>query len=83
MNISLIIMEGNYVCIDSDDSTCHGYYIIRFSSSLYTLFKNLIIDGQFISSGEMVFERTYYFLIKFNYYYYVYPKMNKITRLYL
>ena len=30
MNISLIIMEGNYGAIDADDSTRDGYYIIRF-----------------------------------------------------
>ena len=28
MNIYLIIVEGKYVAIDADDSTCHGYYII-------------------------------------------------------
>ena len=30
MNISLIIIEGNYFAIDDDDSKCNGYYIIRF-----------------------------------------------------
>ena len=30
MNMSLIIMEGNYGAIDADDSSCHGYYIIKF-----------------------------------------------------
>ena len=83
MKVSLIITKRNFGAIDSDNSSRHGYYIIRFSSSLYTLHLDLNINGQVISSGEMVFERTYYFLIKFNYYYYVYPKMNKITRLYL
>ena len=37
MNMSLIIMEGKYGAIDTDDSSCHGYYIIKFSSSLDTL----------------------------------------------
>ena len=37
MNMSLIVTEGDYVDIDADDSTCHGYYIIKFSSSTYTL----------------------------------------------
>ena len=37
INMSLIIMEGNYGSIDSDCSTCHGYHIIRFTSSPYTL----------------------------------------------
>ena len=50
MNMSLIIMEGNYGEIYSDYSTCHGNYIIKFSSSPYTLQTSLIIDGQVISS---------------------------------
>ena len=61
MNMSLIIMEGNYVAVDADDSTCHGYYIIKFSSSTYTLQADVIIDGQFISYYKMVREGTYCF----------------------
>ena len=37
MNLSLIITKGNYSTIDADNSSCRGYYIIIFSSSLYTL----------------------------------------------
>ena len=37
MSTSLIILEGKYVAIDTDDSWCHGYYIIKFSSSPYNL----------------------------------------------
>ena len=54
MNMSLIIMEGNYSDIDLDDSTCHGYFIIKFSSSPYILQAESSIDGQVIYSGEMV-----------------------------
>ena len=32
MNISLIVIEGKYGAIDTYDSSCHGYYIIKFSS---------------------------------------------------
>ena len=32
MNISLIIIEGNYGDIDVDYSACRGYYIIIFYS---------------------------------------------------
>ena len=82
MNTSLIITRGNYGAIDSDDYSCHGYYIIIFSSSTYTLQSEFNIYGQVISSGEMVCERTYYFPIDISYHYYVSPKMNQITRLY-
>ena len=61
MNLYLIIMEGNYGTIYDDDYTCHGYYIIIFSSSPYNLQEYFSIDGQVISSGEMVREGTYLF----------------------
>ena len=61
MNMSLIIIEGDYDDINDDDSTWHGYYIIIFSSYPYTLQSHLNIDVQFISSGEMVCEGTNYF----------------------
>ena len=54
----LIIMEGNYGDINVDNSTCRGYYNIRFSSFPYTLKADLSIYGQIISSGEMLFEGT-------------------------
>ena len=50
-NISLFIIEGKYGAIDNDDSLCHGYYIIKFSSYQYTLQSDLSIDWQVISSG--------------------------------
>ena len=54
MNISLIIMEGNYGAIYDDDYTLHGYYIIIFISSPYNLRSEFSIYGQVISSIEMV-----------------------------
>ena len=61
MNMSLIIMEGHYGAIDYDDYTCRGYYIIRFFSCPYTIQADLSIDGQVISSNEIVCEGTYFF----------------------
>ena len=61
MNMYFIIMEVNYVDVDADDYTCHGYYIIKLISSTYTLKSDLSIDGQVISSSEMVCEETYFF----------------------
>ena len=76
-------MKGNYGAIDADNYSCHSYYIIIFSSYLYTLQEDLNIDGQVVSSGEMVCERTYYFPINIKYHCYVSPKTNQIIRLYL
>ena len=49
INVSLINAEGKYGAIDADDSSCHGYYIIRFSSSSLIFKADLIIGGQVIS----------------------------------
>ena len=43
MNISLIIMEGNYCAIDSDDYSFNGYYIIKFYSYPYILQEGLSV----------------------------------------
>ena len=74
MNMSVIITEGKYGAIDSDDSSCHGYYIIKLYWSLYTFQSDLIIDGQVIYSGEMVCEGTYLFAININSRYYFLQK---------
>ena len=48
MDMSLIIIEIYHGDFNADYSKCHGYYILRFSSSAYTLQPYLIIDGQVI-----------------------------------
>ena len=60
-------MEDKYGATDADYSSCHGYYIIKFSSSPYTLQSDLSIDGRVISSGEMVYEGTYFFPIEYQF----------------
>ena len=60
LNMSLIILKVNYVTIDADNAPCQGYYIIRFSSFSYTVQEDINIDGQVLSSSEMVFEGTYF-----------------------
>ena len=80
MSTSLIILEGKYVAIDTDDSWCHGYYIIKFSASPYNLQVYLSIDGQVISSGEIIFEGTYFFPISINYHYCVLKVLNSLTQ---
>ena len=58
-------MRGNYGAIDADDSTCHGYYVIKFSSYPYNLQVNFSIYGQVISSGEMVCGGYFFIQYKF------------------
>ena len=81
--MSLIIMKGKYVAMAVDYSSCHGYYIITFSSSLYTLQSDLSINGQVISSGEMVCEINFLFLININSNYYILQKLVPLAQLFL
>ena len=60
MNMSLIMMKSYDSAIYTDDYIWHGYQIIRFSSSPYTLQADLIIDGQVLNSGEMLCEGDFF-----------------------
>ena len=82
-NIYWIIMGGKYDAIYTDDYSRHGYYIIKFSSYLYTLQEGLRVDGQVISSVEMVckelisFQSILILIIKF------YKELNPLTNIFL
>ena len=71
MNMYLINTEGNSVAVDADYYTFHGYYIIKLSSSKYTLQADASTDSQFISYYEMVCEGIFLFPININYHYYI------------
>ena len=72
-------MEVKYGATGTDYSSCHGYYIIKFSSYTYILQSYLIIDGQVIYSGEMVCEGISFFSISINSHYYVLQKTKSIN----
>ena len=72
--MSLISMKEKYGAIDTDDYSCHGYYIINFSSSTYTLQGDLSIYGQVISSSKILCEGTHFFPINMNPHYYFLQK---------
>ena len=69
-------MEVKYGAIGTDGSSFHGYHIIKFSPSPYTLKEYLSIDGKFISSSEMVCEGNHLFPININFRHYVLQKSN-------
>ena len=79
----LIIMEVKYGAIDTYDSSYHGYYIIKFSSSTYTLQADLCIDRQIISSSEMVCEGTYLLPVNINSHYYILQITKSINKFFL
>ena len=71
MNMYLIITEGKYGAINTDNYSCHGYYIIEFSSSPYTLQAELSIYGQVISSSKILCEGNYFFPVNINSHHFV------------
>ena len=77
--MSLVIVEGKYGAIDTDNYSWHGYYIIKFSLSTYTLQSDLSIDRQVISSGEILCEETYCFLVSIDFHCYVSQKTKYIN----
>ena len=82
MNISLNIMKVKYGAIDTDDSLCNGYYIIKFSSSPNTLQADLSIDEQLILSGKIACEGTYFFPISIDSRDYVLQKNKSINTIF-
>ena len=70
MDMYLINMKVKYGAIDTDNYSCHGYFIIKFSSSPYILQAELRTDGQVISSGIILCEGTYSFPINISSNYY-------------
>ena len=78
MNMYLIIMEVKCGAIDADDSSCHFYYINKFSLSPYNLQSDLSIDSQVIYPDELIHEGTYFFRMNISSHYYVLQK-NPIT----
>ena len=51
MNVSLIILKGDYCAVDAGDTSLQSYYIIIFTLDPYTLQEELNIDGQSIYFG--------------------------------
>ena len=81
--MSLIILEEKYGAIDTDDSSFHSYYIIKISSYPYTLQSDLSIDGQVISSGEILCEGNDFFPININSNHYVLQITKSMNRIFI
>ena len=54
-----LVQSGKYDSINTSDTTTNGFYVIKFISEAYTLQNNTTIDGQMISSGELVVKAQY------------------------
>ena len=71
MNMYSIIIGVNYGDIDDDGTSFKGYYIIIFSSYIYTLQADFIIYVQLTYSGKILCERNLFFSINISSRYYV------------
>ena len=58
-NMASLFQSDKYVAIDTADTTNNGYYVIKFISEAYTLQNNTTIDGQIITTGELVVKAHY------------------------
>ena len=54
-----LVESGKYGAINTTDKTTNGFYVIVFTSQSYALQENIIIDGQIITSGELVVKAQY------------------------
>ena len=65
-NMASLFQSGMYSAMNTDDTTTNGLYVIQFISEEYTLQNNTTIDGQVISSGELVFKAQCIFSMQEN-----------------
>ena len=53
-NMASLIESLKYGAINTTDTTTNGFYVIMFTSKLYTIQDNTTISGQIITAGELV-----------------------------
>ena len=58
-NMAVLICEGNYGAISTNDVKTHGYYVVRFLCNPYTLQQDITVDGQVLQQGEQVVDACY------------------------
>ena len=54
-----LVESGKYRAINTTETSTNGFYVIMFTSGAYTLQENTTIDGQIITSGELVVKAQY------------------------
>ena len=58
-NMALLVESEKYGAINTTDTTTNGFYVIMFTSKLYTIQDNTTISGQIITAGELVVKEQY------------------------
>ena len=49
-----LVQSGKYFPINITETATNGFYVIMFTSEVYTLKDNKIIDGKNITAGKLV-----------------------------
>ena len=80
-NMASLVESSKYGSINTIDTSTNGFYVIMFTSGAYTLQENTTIDGQIITSGELVVKAQYLCSMQVdnNWYWNQQPKQNIIT----
>ena len=58
-NMASLVESGKYGAINTTDTSTNGFYVIMFTSGVYTLQENTKIDGQILIAGELVVNAKY------------------------
>ena len=59
INMESLVESGKYGAINTTDTSTNGFYVIMFTSGVYTLQENTTIDGQIIIAGGLVVNAKY------------------------
>ena len=63
-NMASLVQSGMYDAINIYDTTTNRLYVILFISDSYKLQSNTTIDGQVVSTGELVVKAQYLFSLQ-------------------
>ena len=76
-----LVESVKYGAINTTEKPTNIFYVIMFTSGAYILQENTTIDGQIITSGELVVKAQYlcYIQVDTNWYWNQQPKHHVIT----
>ena len=76
-----LVESVTYGDIETTDTTTHGFYVIMFTSDVYTLQDTTKIDGRIITAGELVVKAQYlcYMQVYTDWYWDPHPQYHVIT----
>ena len=76
-----LVESVKYSAINTTDTATNGFYVIVFTSEVYTLQDNTTIDGQIITAGKLFAKAQYIFSMQVdtNWYWNQHPQQHVIT----